>query len=144
MVVARSPFPQNRANSLFLEHQRLGLVDVLGGLNVAISIAAKKANLTSYRTIALPEQKEFFEKLVEDLNTEAKTYFAKQKLGDNYLYFEELNDLIKQKGIIARMQVDHSQELRIIYRKSKSLERNRRNFEERQNEYKQNLDNKLE
>ena len=83
--------------------KRLGLVDVLGGLNDAISIAAKKAHLTSYRTITLPEQKEFFEKLVEDLNTEAKIYFTKQELGDSYLYYEKLNNMVNQKGIIARM-----------------------------------------
>ena len=83
--------------------KRLGLVDVLGGLNDAISIAAKKANLTTYRTIALPEQKEFFEKLVEDLNAEAKVYFAKQQLGESYLYFGMFNDLAKQKGIVAKI-----------------------------------------
>lgn len=85
--------------------KRLGLVDVLGGLNDAISIAAKKAKLTSYRIIALPEQKEFFEKLIDDLNTEAKTYFAKQQLGENYQYYEKLDDLVKQRGIMARMPV---------------------------------------
>ena len=86
-----------------VDAKRLGLIDVLGGLNDAISIAAKKANLTTYRTIALPEQKEFFEKLVEDLNAEAKVYFAKQQLGPSYLYLETFNDLAKQKGIMAKI-----------------------------------------
>ena len=86
-----------------VDAKRLGLVDVLGGINDAISIAAKKANLTTYRTIALPEQKEFFEKLVDDLNAEAKVYFAKQQLGESYLYLETFNDLAKQKGIMAKI-----------------------------------------
>ena len=86
-----------------VDAKRIGLVDVLGGLNDAISIAAKKANLTTYRTIALPEQKEFLEKLVEDLNAEAKVYFAKQQLGESYLYLESFNDLVKQKGIMAKI-----------------------------------------
>lgn len=86
-----------------VDAKRLGLVDVLGGINDAISIAAKKANLTTYRTIALPEQKEFFEKLVEDLNAEAKVYFAKQQLGESYLYLQTFNDLAKQKGIMAKI-----------------------------------------
>ena len=86
--------------------KRLGLVDVLGGINDAIAIAAKKANLTSYRTIALPQQKEFFEKLLEDLNAEAKTYFGKQQLGENYIYYKKINELVNQKGIQARMPVD--------------------------------------
>jgi protease-4 len=75
----------------------------LGGINDAISIAAKKAKLTSYRTIALPEKREFFEKLVEDLNTEAKMYFAKSELGENYYLYEKLKDLTKLRGIMARM-----------------------------------------
>ena len=75
-------------------------------MDAAIAIAAKKANLTSFRTIALPEQKEFIEKLVEDLNTEAKTYFAKQQLGESLIYYEKLNELVNQKGIQARIPVE--------------------------------------
>ena len=86
-----------------VDAKRLGLVDVLGGINDALSIAARKAKLTSYRTIVLPEQKEFFEKIMEDLNTEAKTYFAKKEFGDSYEYFTELQNLIKERGILARM-----------------------------------------
>ena len=86
-----------------VDAKRLGLVDVLGGLNDAIEIAAKKAGLATYRTIALPEQKEFIEELVEDLNSEAKTYFLKQQLGENYKYYLELDKIVNEKGIMARM-----------------------------------------
>lgn len=86
-----------------IDAKRLGLVDVLGGLNDAIAIAAGKANLTKYRTIALPEQKEFFEKLMQDLNTEARTTFMKEQLGDSYEYYKGLNNLVKQNGILAKM-----------------------------------------
>ncbi len=84
---------------------RLGLVDVLGGINDAIEIAAKKAKLTTYRTIALPEQKEFFDKLIQDLNSEAKSYFGKQQLGESYEYLEKLNEISRMNGIQARMPV---------------------------------------
>ena len=83
--------------------KRLGLVDVLGGLNDAIEIAAKKANLTTYRTIALPEQKEFFEQIMEDLNTEVSTSFTKQQLGESYIYYQKLNELVNEKGILAKL-----------------------------------------
>ncbi len=85
--------------------KRLGLVDVLGGLNDAIEIAAKKANLTTYRTIALPEQKEFFEQIMEDLNTEVKTSFTKQQLGESYIYYQKLNELVNEKGILAKLPI---------------------------------------
>jgi protease-4 len=83
--------------------KRLGLVDVLGGLNDALAIAARKANLTSYRTIALPEQKEFFEQFLEDLNAEAKTAFTKQQLGESYPYYEKIHELVNETKIQARM-----------------------------------------
>ncbi len=85
--------------------KRLGLVDVLGGLNDAIEIAAKKVNLTTYRTIALPEQKEFFEQIMEDLNTEVKTSFTKQQLGESYIYYQKLNELVNEKGILAKLPI---------------------------------------
>jgi protease-4 len=86
--------------------KRLGLVDVLGGLNDAIDIAAKKANLSKYRTIALPEQKEFLEQLMQDLNSEAKASFAKQELGEAYPYYEKIKTLMNEKGILAKMATD--------------------------------------
>ena len=86
--------------------KRLGLVDVLGGLNDAIEIAAKKANLSKYRTIALPEQKEFLEQLMQDLNSEAKSSFAKQELGEAYPYYEKIKTLMNQEGILAKMATD--------------------------------------
>jgi protease-4 len=85
--------------------KRLGLVDVLGGINDAIEIAAGKAKLTNYRTIALPEQKEFIDKLVEDLSADAKTYFGKKQFGDEYMYFEKFTDVLKSKGIQARLPI---------------------------------------
>ena len=85
--------------------KRLGLVDVLGGLNDAIEIAAKKANLTTFRTIALPEQKEFLEQIMEDMNTEVSTSFTKQQLGESYIYYRKLNELVNEKGILAKLPI---------------------------------------
>ena len=40
---------------------------------------------------------------MDDLNAEAKVYFAKQQLGESYLYLETFNNLAKQKGIMAKI-----------------------------------------
>ena len=49
----------------------LGLVDVLGGLDEAIAIAATKANLTdNYAVAEYPKQKDAFTQLLEDLTGE--------------------------------------------------------------------------
>ena len=52
----------------------IGLVDVLGGLDEAIAIAAAKAELTDNYTVAeYPKQKDVFTKLIEDLTGETLT-----------------------------------------------------------------------
>lgn len=82
---------------------RLGLVDRIGTLQDAIEVAAKLARLDNYRTIELPRQKELLEELMQDLNVEAETYFAKKELGENYRYYSEFKKLINEQGIMARM-----------------------------------------
>ncbi len=56
-----------------LQARRLGLVDVLGGLDTAVKIAAERAGLEagSYRIRILPRPKTFIEQLSESLNTQA-------------------------------------------------------------------------
>jgi len=81
----------------------LGLVDAIGGANDAIVIAARMAKLEKYRIVQLPEQKEFLEKILEDLNAEVGTYFAKQELGDQYKYYEQLKNVVRNNGIQARI-----------------------------------------
>lgn len=82
---------------------RLGLVDAIGGIDEAIAIASRMAKLEKYRVIQLPEQKELFEKILEDLNAEANVYFTKRELGDQYKYYEKLKGMIQNNGIQARI-----------------------------------------
>jgi len=86
-----------------VDAKRLGLVDELGGINVAIELAAKKAKLDNYRTIALPEQEDFVSKLVEDFSTKMSTKAIQENLGESYQYYQHLTSLLKQKGVLARM-----------------------------------------
>lgn len=81
----------------------LGLVDAIGGVKTAIDIAARMANLDKYRIVQLPEQKEFFEKILEDLNTEASVYFTKKELGEQYKYYEKLKGMVQNNGVQARI-----------------------------------------
>lgn len=46
-----------------------GLVDELGGLDVAVKKAAELAKITDYGLHPLPEQKDFFEQILEDLDS---------------------------------------------------------------------------
>jgi protease IV len=83
--------------------KRLGLVDVLGGINTAIEIAAKKAKLDNYRTVALPEQEDVVKKLVEDLSAKMSTNALETNLGESYQYYHHLSSLFRQQGVLARM-----------------------------------------
>ncbi|MBQ5925986.1 MAG: signal peptide peptidase SppA [Paludibacteraceae bacterium] len=67
----------------------LGLVDVLGGLDEAIAIAATKANLTDNYTIAeYPKQKDALTQILEDLTGEnLTTILLKSKLANTELSF---------------------------------------------------------
>lgn len=81
----------------------IGLVDVIGGIDDAVNIAAKMAKLDNYRIVELPRQKEFFEVLMEDLSTEAKTWLIGEELGDSYKYYREIQNMVRQQGILMRM-----------------------------------------
>ena len=65
----------------------IGLVDVLGGLDEAIAIAAAKAELTdNYAVAEYPKQKDVFTKLIEDLTGETLTsIILKSKLTNTQL-----------------------------------------------------------
>ena len=48
-----------------------GLVDELGGLEDAITAAAELADLTEYKQVDLPKQKDLFQQIMEDLSGQA-------------------------------------------------------------------------
>ena len=86
-----------------IDAKRLGLVDVLGGINTAIDIAARKAGLENYRTISLPEGEDVLKKLMEDLSDDVSVRTALDHFGNAYSYFDEVRSLLNQQGVLARM-----------------------------------------
>jgi protease IV len=84
-----------------------GLVDVLGGLNDAIKIAATKADLgEDFRLVYFPIEKPFFEKILDDLKNEVKVHFTEQQLKSLYPYYLQLERLNRYEGIMVRMPFD--------------------------------------
>jgi protease-4 len=88
-----------------IDAKELGLVDVMGGLNDAIRIAAQMAKLdsTDYRVVDLPKLEEPFEKLVKELTGDVKTSILKSELGDEYKYYMLYKQALKMEGIQARI-----------------------------------------
>lgn len=89
-----------------VDAKRIGLVDELGGLEDAVKAAADMAGLVDYRTVDLPEQKDLFQQLMEDLNSQARAWVATQWLGEDARLLEQYRSLLEVKratGIQARM-----------------------------------------
>lgn len=80
-----------------------GLVDVIGGLQTALDIAAKKGGLTNYRIKELPIQKNPFEELVMGFSAQTKADIIKEELGENYKYYMQLKRATQHQGILTRM-----------------------------------------
>ena len=82
---------------------QIGLVDVLGGLDDAVAIAAKKAAITNYRVSEMPEQKEPLQQFMEELSGDVETRYLKSKLGSDFELIRYANELMNWKGIQARL-----------------------------------------
>lgn len=83
--------------------QKLGLVDVLGGLNDAIAIAVEKAGLEKFRVVEFPEKEDFATRLMKGLSGDVETRIAKSNLGENFRLFGYLKEATQLHGIQARL-----------------------------------------
>lgn len=86
---------------------KVGLVDVLGGMEDALQIAARKAGLDNYRIVEYPTEKDFFQEFLNSFSTSIKTNILKNELGSYYETFRQLqNTLITPEGLTARIPYD--------------------------------------
>ncbi len=86
-----------------IDAKKIGLVDELGGFERALELAAEIAGIEDYRIYSLPEQKDPFKQLIEDLTGNTRTKMIKAELGSYYSYFEYLKSLADMEGAQARL-----------------------------------------
>ncbi|GGK77209.1 signal peptide peptidase SppA [Rufibacter glacialis] len=88
-----------------IEAKERGLVDVLGGLDKAIAIAAQKADLKEgeYRLRTLPAQKSFMDNLFSDTESQIKAYTLQKELGPLLPYYRQYQRVMQMQGIQARL-----------------------------------------
>jgi protease-4 len=81
------------------------LVDILGGFDDAVNIAAAKAGVAAdYRLRFYPEQDlTFFEQLMSQWEEDARTEALQAELGDLYGWYQQVHDLKRYQGVQARM-----------------------------------------
>ncbi|WP_134201906.1 signal peptide peptidase SppA [uncultured Algoriphagus sp.] len=81
-----------------------GLVDVLGGLDTTIDLAAKRIEAgDDYRVIYYPQQKPWFEKLMDDFSDNVEARILQAQLGEYYGLYKNLEKVKTYQGIQARM-----------------------------------------
>ncbi len=84
----------------------IGLIDEFGGLTRSIQVAAELAKTTSYKVISLPEQKEWFEQLIDQITGSDPSAKMKAVLGDDYRYYQYLKEIREMKGVQTRLLMD--------------------------------------
>ena len=91
-----------------IEAKERGLVDVHGGLEEAIAIAAARAGLKQdqYRVKELPKQKSFLESILTDWSEEMERSAIQKELNAFYPQLRLLQELKEMEGVQARMPYD--------------------------------------
>jgi len=81
-----------------------GLVDVLGGLDTAIGIAAAKIKAgEDYRIVYYPEKKLWFEELMVSFSDQVQVRILQTQLGDQYPLYQKIQKLKNYQGVQVRM-----------------------------------------
>ncbi len=80
----------------------IGLVDILGGLQTAVDIAADKAHLQTYGIKYYPE-KDKLSVILEKMLSDTKSSLIEGELGEAYPYYEKLKKVKTVSGIQARI-----------------------------------------
>lgn len=80
------------------------LVDVLGGFDDAVEIAAEAAGVSdNYKVRFYPAPKDFFEELLTNLQENTEARVVKQELGELYYWYQHINKIKQYQGAQARM-----------------------------------------
>ena len=80
-----------------------GLIDLFGGLEKSIEVAAEMAGLENYRVQSLPRLEDPFTLLMKELTGDAKLRILQNELGEQYRHYRNIQELKEMQGIQARM-----------------------------------------
>lgn len=80
-----------------------GLIDLYGGISDAIQLAAEVSGLERYRTVQLPEVEDPLEEWLKELSGNVRMRILKNELSENYKIYQELQELSRTKGVLARL-----------------------------------------
>jgi protease IV len=82
-----------------LDAQKLGLVDLIGGIDTAINIAVKKAKLKDFRIVELPKKEDGLANFLEGFSSHVKYSLIDKELGENAQFYYDAKKLQNLQGI---------------------------------------------
>lgn len=82
---------------------KIGLVDILGGIDDAVKIAANKAGLEKYNIKEYPVEKNAIEELLNTLTSSMKMRMVKDELGPFYDTWNTIKNITQTQGLVARI-----------------------------------------
>ena len=85
---------------------KIGLVDELGGLDKAIEVAVKLADIYNYTLMDVSGSKDFFQEFLQKQIEDTKISIAKEMIGDEFEYLRTLHQIKNLYGIQARIPYD--------------------------------------
>lgn len=84
--------------------KKIGLVDVLGGIDKALEIALKKAKIDTYTIVSYPDKKDFLASILDSKPTNyIESKLLKSNLGSYYNDFNLLKNIEQRNKIQARI-----------------------------------------
>ena len=84
-----------------------GLVDVLGGLDTAVGIAAAKIKAgDDYRVVYYPQKKQWFEELILTFSDQVQARMLQSQLGEHYPFYQKIQGVKHYQGVQVRMPQD--------------------------------------
>jgi len=86
-----------------IDARRIGLIDLYGGMQKAVDLAAEMAELDQYRTVGLPRLKDPFQQFVEGFSGDIRSKVLRQTLGNESRYYMNLKEAAGMEGIQARI-----------------------------------------
>jgi len=81
----------------------IGLIDLYGGLEKSIEVAAEMAGIDTYRVNSLPTLEDPITKLIKQLSGEVKAKIIRKELGSAYELYKQVEQISEMEGIQAVM-----------------------------------------
>jgi len=79
----------------------LGLIDMFGGLDKSIEVAAEMAGLETYRLQALPKLDDPLTALMKELTGGARMKALEKELGREFIHYKNIQEISKMRGLQA-------------------------------------------